>query len=444
MKRLFFSFFFFFVITYLGFSNGIAPLLNQTFERVFHKEIESGHHDELKGFFYVIADNLMKIESSRWPEQIARWQPFFGFKIKLLSLDAVDFKPEEIETLVQGVTVLRGDSDISDNIYYQRIGKSASVLQFGPIAPKEEPIWKTIRKIVLGAMIFAVIVLTLMWFYPFRRKLRRIRLAAGAFGRGDLDIRVDMSRRSALFPVANAFNQMAARIQQLIDSHRELTRAVSHELRTPMARVRFHLEMFADSKDAADRKRHRNGMRKDIGELDALIMELATYARFDSRPSRLSAKFYPLVVWLGDIAENMTMELQKREFKLLHPPDLSGLSVYFDPKYMERAVSNLLSNAVKYGRSRVELTVERKEDEVLLHIDDDGPGIPVQDHLRIFAPFARLDKSRSRDSGGFGLGLAIVKRIIEWHGGSVSVGNSRLGGARFSLKWPVCKKTPKT
>jgi signal transduction histidine kinase len=116
-------------------------------------------------------------------------------------------------------------------------------------------------------------------------------------------------------------------------------------------------------------------------------------------------------------------------------------SVEGDYRYLSRAASNLLRNAVHYAKSRVEIRVEQRQFGYVLMVDDDGPGIPVAEREILFEPFARLDQSRCRDSGGFGIGLAIVKQIARWHGGSVSIGDATLGGARCQMTWKNASKS---
>jgi two-component system sensor kinase ParS len=106
-----------------------------------------------------------------------------------------------------------------------------------------------------------------------------------------------------------------------------------------------------------------------------------------------------------------------------------------EPRYMARAVRNLVRNALRFANNRVEVSVQHVHDKFVIHVDDDGPGIPEADHSRLFVPFARIDESRSRDSGGSGLGLAIVQRIAQWHGGLASIAISPLGGTRISITW---------
>jgi signal transduction histidine kinase len=112
------------------------------------------------------------------------------------------------------------------------------------------------------------------------------------------------------------------------------------------------------------------------------------------------------------------------------------VAVEIDARLFRRAISNLIVNALRHAHSRVEVSLERKEQVLCIHVDDDGPGIPVADRERIFEPFQRLDDERTRNGRGSGLGLAIVRRIAEVHGGHISVLTSGLGGARFQFSLP--------
>ena len=113
-----------------------------------------------------------------------------------------------------------------------------------------------------------------------------------------------------------------------------------------------------------------------------------------------------------------------------------GLDVEAEERYLHRVLQNLVTNALRYARSSIVMRVQESEGRVLIYVDDDGPGIPEHERERVFKPFARLDKSRHRASGGYGLGLSIVKRIVDWHGGEIRVEESPAGGARFTVELP--------
>ena len=111
--------------------------------------------------------------------------------------------------------------------------------------------------------------------------------------------------------------------------------------------------------------------------------------------------------------------------------------VHADRRLLARALDNLLRNAQKYSEGHLAVSARADGGMLEVAVDDNGPGIPEQERERIFEPFYRIDRSRHRGTGGFGLGLSIVKKAVELHGGSIVVGSSRLGGARFVLRIPL-------
>ncbi|VAW87761.1 Sensory histidine kinase in two-component regulatory system with RstA, partial [hydrothermal vent metagenome] len=240
---------------------------------------------------------------------------------------------------------------------------------------------------------------------------------------------------SVLLGLAETFNGMANRIQRLISSHKELTNAVSHELRTPLARLRFGIEMLQSSSDEADKKRYIASMNTDIDELDQLVVELLTYARFDRDKPELKFQRQDIKPWLTGIIQ----QIKTSETNLSIDFEITGKNVKharFEPRLMARAVGNLLQNAQRYAQGNVGVTFTQDEKNYQIMVDDDGPGIPKSERAHIFEAFKRLDASRDRDTGGYGLGLAIVQRICQWHEGAVMVEDSPLGGARFIIRWP--------
>ena len=112
---------------------------------------------------------------------------------------------------------------------------------------------------------------------------------------------------------------------------------------------------------------------------------------------------------------------------------LAGVDL--DRKAMPYALRNLLRNAFKYASQRISVNAEMVDDNILIHVDDDGIGIPPGEREHIFSAFTRLDRSRDRSTGGYGLGLAIARRVLELHGGTAIAEASPLGGARFTLTW---------
>jgi two-component system sensor histidine kinase RstB len=275
------------------------------------------------------------------------------------------------------------------------------------------------------------------WVRPVWRDLEALRKTAWALGEGHFERRAPEARSSAFDLLTETMNGMAERIQRLIATQRELSSAISHELRTPIARMRFALEMLAETPEKEERERLWQMMEEDLDELDELIESSLTYSRFEREqpePHLTSVEFTP---WLDDEINSLRILSRDLEISI----DTSALPpeqhVEIDLKSMPYAITNLLRNAMKYARKKIVVSAEAVGKNIRVHVDDDGIGIPPAERQRVFTAFTRLAGSRDRASGGYGLGLAIVRLVLEQHGGTAFADDSPLGGARFTLSWPM-------
>jgi signal transduction histidine kinase len=176
-------------------------------------------------------------------------------------------------------------------------------------------------------------------------------------------------------------------------------------------------------------------MMEDLNELESLVAELLENARLEH-----SAVFEPESVDLKELLEYALESARHmpdggKVVALEVPADETSTRVRCDAHQMHRAVLNLLRNALRYARSKVVLSAEHRGERTWIHVDDDGPGIPSAERARLFEPFARIDASRTRETGGHGLGLAIVQQVAKLHGGVSRIEASPLGGARVSIEW---------
>jgi two-component system sensor histidine kinase RstB len=267
--------------------------------------------------------------------------------------------------------------------------------------------------------------------------LLKIKKAADEFGSGNYNARIPRRWWSPVKKISNAFNAMAEQTQNSIRQQKELTSAVSHELRTPVARMRFALEMLDSSSSKHDKTRFINDINEDINDLDLLLEELLSYARFDQKNHSINPRLEKLIPWLSNSMEKL-MSLAGN--KVLHYR-VEGIGInetsLFDARLMTRALDNLVQNALRYAKHTVEVMLTKDHDNYLLIIEDDGIGISKDKREEIFNAFSRIDTSRDRASGGFGLGLAIVDRIVKAHLGNIIVLDSPLGGARFEIRIPA-------
>jgi len=406
------------------------------------EQSEYRHNQQLSNSTFNLFEIMLADRpQASWKNVIENKSLLFTFPVVLLDLNQVEL-PESLQPeLIAGEVVWQELDECCDDFLYRRIGNSSYVIRMGPF---DEPLTlnylETILVIVLALLVALAV---LFWVYPLWRDLKQLSTSAKIFGQGDFSARAPMPRRSILYRLAETFNSMAGRIQGLISSHKELTNAVSHELRTPIARLRFGMEMLKSSSDEADRARYISSMNADIDELDQLVAELLTYARFDRDKPTLKFKRQEIEPWLADVIKQVKIGKDDLSinYEIANKEEL--ISANFEPKLLARALGNLLQNAKRYAQSKVTVMFSCEHGYFQISVDDDGPGIAENDRKHIFEAFKRLDASRDRGSGGFGLGLAIVQRIIQWHGGDVEVKDSSLGGARFTVRWPENENPPR-
>jgi signal transduction histidine kinase len=384
--------------------------------------------DITRGFFHVIEAELNRVPVDDWNASIKTMQSHFAFPLSVAPITSTPLLASERLALANGEILVKGGPGA---LFRKRVGENGLVLTMGPMPDFEfnKFLFDLLFSLVV-ALIFCLFALSVAW--PYAKNLRRISIAAEAFGNGKLDARANLSPRSSLAHLANAFNSMADRIQELIRSHKELTHAVSHELRTPLARLRFSMEMISSVDESDKREKHLEGMRRDVDELDLLVSELLTYAKLD-KSYRPRMEPVDLGTWLTDLVAVLGAENSKADIECRISSPNPKVPLLASPQFLERALRNLLQNAVRYTNSRIQITLMTVDDQAIIHVDDDGPGIPLADRQRIFEPFVQLDAHSNPDLPGYGLGLAIVHRVATWHGGSVTVSEAPIGGARFSL-----------
>jgi two-component system sensor histidine kinase RstB len=274
-----------------------------------------------------------------------------------------------------------------------------------------------------------------IWMRPHWQEMLRLESAAQRFGEGHLEERIHFDSASSFERLGIAFNQMADNINALIASKKQLIDGIAHELRTPLVRLRYRLEMSDNLSEA-----EHTALNRDIGQLEGLIEELLTYARLDRPQTELQLTTPDLPAWFSSYLDDArSMNPQHSLLLDCQAGDEYGA---LDMRLMERVLDNLVNNALRYSEGTIKVTLQRQGSLASMTVEDDGPGIAPPERERIFEPFVRLDPSRDRATGGCGLGLAIVHSIAQAFGGSVSCGESELGGAKFTFQWPIYHNLP--
>jgi signal transduction histidine kinase len=269
---------------------------------------------------------------------------------------------------------------------------------------------------------------------PLVRRLRRVRHAIGELGRGNWTARMDPATEGALSDLADSINRTAEQLQRQFQDREALLQAVSHEMGTPLARMRFHVELFERQLTTAEHGRRLEALSRDLDELDDLSSELVSWMENDAATAaKTSFDVRSVIEALIQLERERTG--QPLCITLAVAPGVIQLRA--DVRLFERAVENLLRNALRYAQSRVVVEVGAKPGTVVVEIRDDGPGIPPDQWTRVLEPFVRIDTARTRAHRGLGLGLAIVRRIVDAHGGQVTVGHAAEGGTLIRTTWPA-------
>ena len=288
----------------------------------------------------------------------------------------------------------------------------------------------------LTMLFYAAIALVIMfWIWPLTRDLRALEKAAAQFGNRNWSFNARIKPHSQIYPLVQTFRRMAARIDGLIASHKDMSNAVSHEIRTPLSRMQFEIELAQQATTVEEVRRSLGHVKTDIAAINDLVAATLSYAILERADVTLNVNSHNFTALIPAIAESVAHDVRS-DLHISADVQSDAAAVRCDVHLIETVLRNLLYNATRYAKHSIKVAFTSYDGVNRLLVDDDGPGIPEADRHRVFESFVQLERTAGRKTG-FGLGLAIVKRAIEWHGGDVSVVESPLGGARFCVTWPA-------
>jgi len=430
MKRIFITIYILLLIGIAVFPFGVGPIM----EFLFQDMANQADTDLARGTFFLIAERLAGLDENEKRAVLEKLQPEFGYPLSLNTVDELGLPEKEKKAFSRGDIIWKDNQSKA----FQRLPDSHLALVMGGPFPGDT-VSLRVTLIFLFLFFLYLTLPALLWTFLINRDIRKIEKAADQFTAGDHAVRVKVSRVSSLTQIADAFNHMAEKSQKLLLSQKEIANAVSHEIRTPLSRIKFSLQILEDSIPEDCRENpYIPRIGRDVEEIEGLVDEMLTYARFEREPDSIeSLPRNEIVFWLKTLilAEEKSFPDKIIQFRTL--PETDRFITRFEPIYLGWAVRNLIRNACKYADKNITVTFEPNPEICAIHVDDDGRGIPADNRDRIFEPFFRIDGSRNRNSGGYGLGLAIAKRIAAWHRGSLSVDRSPAQGARFTLYLPM-------
>jgi len=251
------------------------------------------------------------------------------------------------------------------------------------------------------------------------RPIVNLAKAAEKFGRGE---NIDEYRPSGALEIRQAgfeFDKMRKRIVRHLTQRSEMLSGISHDLRTPLTRMKLQLAFIKD-------KQLAQKLSLDIDEMEKMLNE---YLQFTSSTYREKNETFDI----SELIENIVHKFKNANITIKIIP-----RIYMNGRknLIQRSLNNIIDNALKYGEN-VSLQLTKKNNSILVIIDDDGPGISENEYENVFKPFYKIDKSRNESKSSVGLGLSITSDIIKSHGGNIVLQKSSLGGLRVKIFLPL-------
>lgn len=280
-------------------------------------------------------------------------------------------------------------------------------------------------------MIFTAFITSIIAIIFIKNQIRsilKLSQAAEKFGRGQDVDDLKPSGSREIRSLINSFIKMKARITKQITKRFEMLSAVSHDLRTPLTRMKLQLEFMPKSQEVTD-------MKNDINDMEKMVNEYLDFSKSTDyeKSSKIRIRKF--------LRDNVTNYYKKMGKKIKGTIKLDETEVIFAKRIaLKRILMNLIDNAFNYG-NKVDFLAQKEGDDLVMIIEDDGPGVPDKEKEKIFKPFYRIDNSRNLDkkfsSGGCGLGLAIVMDGVISHGGNIELFDSKKGGLMVKITIPT-------
>jgi len=265
---------------------------------------------------------------------------------------------------------------------------------------------------------FLMIVIAIIFLKNQTRPIIKLAEASEKFGRGE---DLEEFRPSGALEIRKAgfeFDKMRKRILRHLNQRSEMLSGISHDLRTPLTRIKLQLAMIKD-------KNLSEKLSLDVDEMEKMLNE---YLQFSSQSNKEQTEEFEL----NQLLENIISKFNNDMITFI-----AGDKIFFSGRKIsiKRCFNNLIENSTKYS-NKIQINLKKLKSNVLIIIEDNGPGIPVHERENVFKPFYKIDKSRSEKNSSVGLGLSISSDIIRSHGGKIDLADSNLGGLKVSISLP--------
>jgi two-component system sensor histidine kinase RstB len=381
----------------------------------------------------IISAELLDVPRSQWRSVLDKWESITWYQLDFTAIDGPIWEGEDrVKPDGDQLAFSFHGTIFTDYLEAsRRISGTDQVLLYSMTDP-----WSIEYQVAyyVGQLIILISIAGVSFYVvkPIYRSTKKLSLAARRYAQGELDARIDVDASGPFEEVSHQFNRMAEHIQHKIHEQEVMTHSISHELKTPITRLRLAVDMAAATQNTEDLRDLLTEMDHDINELDVLTAQILSLARLTYSQDTLPLERLALL----DIIQEEASKIQdfNPDVKITLSGD-TNLHCFGHEDHLSRIFHNLLINGQRYANKAVHVDLRSEGEAILINVDDDGAGIPEDQRELIFLPFARLDSSRTRQTGGYGLGLAIVRQSVEQQRGSIVAEGSPIGGARFALRF---------
>ena len=251
------------------------------------------------------------------------------------------------------------------------------------------------------------------------RPIINLAKAAEKFGKGDFVSGIRPSGASEVRKAAYEFDRMAKRIDKHLKQRSEMLSGISHDLRTPLTRLKLQLAML-NQKDLSLK------MSKDINEMESMLNSYLQFAKSQAQEDSVATN-------INKILNEIANEKSSKNFHLDLPIEIVLVA---RKNALKRCFNNIIDNGLNYAKN-VYVNISKSTNNLHIFINDDGPGIPLNQYKNVFKPFYRLDESRNLNHAGVGLGMSIAEDIVRSHGGSIELSKSNKKGLQVKISLPL-------
>ena len=306
-----------------------------------------------------------------------------------------------------------------EDVVEVKVKSTDKVIQI--IFPRERIAPSSVRLFIFWITLPSILLISIaiIFLKNQTRPIVNLAKAAERFGKGDFVSGIRPSGASEIRKAAYEFDRMAKRIDRHLKQRSEMLSGISHDLRTPLTRLKLQLAMLSQ-KDLS------NKMSKDIDEMESMLNSYLQFAKSQIQEKSVATN-------INELFSEINYEKNSKNLHLDLPIEI----VLVARKHaLKRCLNNIIENGLNYAKN-VYVNISKSTNNLIITINDDGPGIPLDQYKNVFKPFYRLDESRNLNQFGVGLGMSIAEDVVRSHGGNIELSESKYKGLQVKITLPL-------